>query len=359
MTPTSTTRDTTGSSNPEFVNARVRSRRAALFDDEDYRKLVRMGPGGIARFMEESEYETEINALASRHDGVDLIEYALNRNLAKHFDDLLRWSEGELHELIAKYLRRYDAWNVKTAIRGVYSGASPDEIRTDLIPAGELDDATIDRIVEADSIETIVEELDGTIFGDPLEAAFEAFEDEDVLVPLENAADRAFYSALLADVENGGHREGPLALYEEFLIAEIDFLNARNALRVTRSGADIDPEEYVIEGGELFGPDELRGVGGDLDQLLELLRDSDYGDDLSGALDDLRDADSLIEFEHALDAALLEYTDRLSNVYPVSITAVMSYVLAKTRETENIRAIARGKEVGLDQGRIEEELVIL
>ncbi|WP_248515425.1 V-type ATP synthase subunit C [Salinarchaeum laminariae] len=358
MTPTSTTRDTGGSSNPEFVNARVRSRRAALFDDEDYRKLVRMGPGGIARFMEESEYETEINALASRHDGVDLIEYALNRNLAKHFDDLLRWSEGELHEQIVRYLRFYDAWNVKTAIRGVYSGSSPEEIRDDLIQAGELDETVLDRIVEADSIEAIVEALEGTLFEEPLVAAYDQFENEEVLIPLENAVDRAFYSELLAEVDDTRQQEGPLALYQEFLVAEIDFLNARNALRVARSGADIDPDDYVIEGGDLFSADELRTIGGDPDQLVEILRDSEYGDELSGALDQLREADSLIEFEHALDAALQEYTDHLSNVYPVSITAVMSYVLAKRLEVENIRAIARGKEVGLDQQQIEEELVI-
>ena len=70
---------TSGSSNPEYVNSRVRARRAALFDEEDYRKLVRMGTGEIARYMEETEYETEINALGARHSGVDLIEYALNR----------------------------------------------------------------------------------------------------------------------------------------------------------------------------------------------------------------------------------------------------------------------------------------
>jgi len=359
MTATGTTRDTQGSSNPEYVNARVRSRRAVLFADEDYRKLVRMGTGGIARFMEESEYETEINALASRHDGVDLIEHALNRNLAKHFEDLLRWSDGRLHELIARYLRRYDAWNVKTAIRGVYSGAPPDDIRVDLIQAGDLDDTTMDEIVEAESIEAIVDALADTIFGPPLEAAYDEFEQHNLLVPLENAVDRAFYSALLADVENGRSREGPLALYVEFLTAEIDFLNARNVLRVARSGADIDPEEYFIEGGQLFTMDQLRSIGTDLDQLVEVVRESDYGEELSVALDQLEDAESLIEFEHALHVAELEYTDRLSNVYPVSITAVMSYVLAKTREVENIRAIARGREAGLSEERIEEELVVL
>ena len=45
-----------GASNYEYVTARVKARRAALFSRDDYRKLMRMGPGEIARFMEESEY---------------------------------------------------------------------------------------------------------------------------------------------------------------------------------------------------------------------------------------------------------------------------------------------------------------
>ncbi|ELZ22968.1 V-type ATPase subunit, partial [Natrinema limicola] len=61
----------------------------------------------------------------------------------------------------------------------------------------------------------------------------------------------------------------------------------------------------------------------------------------------------------ALDAALLEYSDTLSSIYPTSVSAVLSYILAKEREVENIRAIARGREVGLDENEIEEELVVL
>ena len=358
MTPANSIRGSQGSSNPEYVNARVRSRRAALYDDEDYRKLVRMGPSGIARFMEESEYETEINELGVRHSGVNLIEYALNRNLAKHFEDLLRWSDGRLHDLVARYLRKYDAWNVKTIVRGVYTEAAPEEIRADLILAGELDEPLLDALLEADTIEQVVDGLDGTLFGAPLRAAYEEYEAEGVLVPLENAIDREFYAHLLDDVRTEGVDDGPMALYVEFLLAEIDFLNARNALRLSRSGADVDPAEYFIEGGRLFTRSELRRLVENTDQLVDLIRQSTYGDELAGALGDLEAADSLIEFEHALDAALLEYADRLANVYPVSVTAVLSYVLAKEREVENIRAIARGREVGLDEDQIRRELVM-
>jgi len=349
----------TGASNPEYVNARVRGRRAALLGDEDYRKLVRMGPSGIARYLEESEYEAEINELGARHSGVDLVEYALNRNLARHFHDILDWADGRLHDLIARHLRNYDAWNVKTVIRGVYTDSDPAEIRTDLIRAGELDDDLLDTLSEAESIEEVIDLLDGTAYHGPLSDAYEEFEETSVLIPLENAVDREFYAHLLDDVSTEPGVQGPLDMYVEFLRAEIDFLNARNALRLARSGADVEPTSYFVEGGDLFTEAELRRLVSNPDELVEHVRESKYGEELSTALDELEDADSLIQFEHALDAALLEYTDHLANRYPVSITSVMSYILAKEREIENIRAIARGREAGLDEEAIERELVIL
>ena len=349
----------TGSSNPEYVNSRVRARRAALFDEEDYRKLVRMGTGEIARYMEETEYETEINALGARHSGVDLIEYALNRNLAKHFHDLLSWADGRLYTQIATYLRKFDAWNAKTAIRGVYSGASSEDIQTDYIRAGEFSENLLDQLAAAGSVGEIVELLEGTIFEEGLDEAYAEFEEQDVLVPLENAIDKTFYEHLLDGIDrNAVDRNSPQGLYLEVLQAEIDFTNIRNALRLSRTGTDLDPDEYFIEGGKLFERGELPGLVGNFEQLVERIRESTYGEDLEEALAKLEDADSLIQFEQALDAALLEYSDALSYTYPVSICSAISYVLAKEREVENIRAIARGREVGLSVEEIEEELVV-
>jgi len=349
----------TGSSNPEYVNSRVRSRRAALFDEEDYRKLVRMGTGEIARYMEETEYETEINALGARHSGVDLIEFALNRNLAKHFHDLLSWADGRLYTQIASYLRKFDAWNAKTAIRGVYSGATSEEIGVDYIRAGEFGESLLDQLAAAGSVGEIVELLEGTIFEEGLDEAFTEFEERDVLVPLENAIDKTFYEHLLDGIDAATiDRNSPQGLYLEVLQAEIDFTNVRNALRLSRTGTDLDPDEYFIEGGKLFERGELPRLVGNFDELVERIRESTYGDDLEAALAALEGADSLIQFEQALDAALLEYSDTLSYTYPVSICSAISYILAKEREVENIRAIARGREVGLSVEEIEEELVV-
>jgi V/A-type H+-transporting ATPase subunit C len=346
---------TAGSSNPEYVNARVRARRSALFADEDYRKLVRMSTAEIARFMEESAYEDEINALGARHSGVDLVEYALNRNLARQFDDILDWADGRLYDLIARYLRKFDAWNVKTVIRGIYSDASREEIESDLIRAGEFSDRLVSRLLDAGSIEEVIDVLDRTMFGPALAAAFDEYESSGVLVPLENAVDRVFYENLLSGVT----WDETTQQYRDLLTAEVDFRNARNALRLARSGAEIDPAEYYIEGGRLFGRAELASLASNTDELVQRIRDSTYGDDLSDALDDLEEADSLIAFERALETALLEYSSSLGSVFPLSVSPVVSYILAKEREVDNIRAIARAREAGLEPEQIEEELVIL
>jgi V/A-type H+-transporting ATPase subunit C len=150
-----------------------------------------------------------------------------------------------------------------------------------------------------------------------------------------------------------------MQLYTEVLAAEVDFSNARNALRLARSGADLDPAEYFIEGGTLFDEEQIQQLVRNQDQLVEFIRQSTYGEDLEAGLDALEEANSLIEFERALDAALLEYSGRLSNRHPLSICPVLAYVLAKEREVDNVRAIARGREAGLDAEEIEQELVIL
>jgi V/A-type H+-transporting ATPase subunit C len=316
-----------------------------------------MGTGEIARFMEETEYEEEMNDLGARYSGVDLVEFALNRNRAKHFDDLLRWAEGPLYDYIARYLRRFDAWNVKTVIRGLSSGADREEVETDLVRTGELSESRVDRLLDTNSVEEVIEVLDGTRFGPALEDAFEEYEESESLVPIENAIDRAYYESLLGDMP----AETDLAteLYVEFLRSEIDFRNLRNALRLARSGSSVDPGEYYIEGGRLFSANELGSLAENRNELIARLRDSVYGERLSEPLDDLEDADSLIGFERALEEVLLAYSNQLSQLYPLSVCPVFAYVLGKQREVGNVRAIARGREAGLGPDEIENELVVL
>lgn len=344
----------TESPNFEYVSARVRARKAQLFDEDDYRKLVRMSPNEIARYMEENGYDREINRLGARHSGVDLIEYALYNNMSETFHDIVGWSKGSLRKLVVSYLRKYDAWNVKTVIRGVYTDATEDEIRTDLIPAGELSEDDLDAAINSESVKQAVEALADTAFGDALEEALRDYKDEGVLLPLENAVDRVFYRRLLADAGEGS---GPEKVYREYLQAEVDLLNVRNALRAAESEA-VDLDDYFVEGGARFRREELQRLVGNREELVEALRASKYGGDITDAIDALEEGSSLVELDRALEELLIDFAQKMTYRYPNSVAPVISYILNKEREVDNVRGIARGKEVGMTVEEIEEEVMV-
>ncbi|MFB6283039.1 MAG: ATP synthase A1 subunit C [Halobacteria archaeon] len=343
-------------SNFEYVTTRVRVRKSKLFDDEDYRKLVRMQPNEIARFMEETEYGEEIDKLGSRHSGVDLIEYALHENMAKHFRDIVDWSKGDLRYLTLNYLRRFDAFNIKTVLRGIEADVDKQEIMNDMVPAGEFDEEFLEYLVDSESIEQVVDRLKGTVFGRGLEEGFRQYEEEGTLAPLETIVDHTYYEQLATreDVDE----MSPRGIYQDFLKSEIDIKNIRNALRAMES-QHVEIDDYFIEGGSRFDDKEaLKALTENTEELTNALRESEYGNILEEAIDALEDSDSLVEFDKALDKLLLDYSQRMTNQYPLSIAPVISYILNKRREVSNIRGIARGREAGLSTEEIEEEVVL-
>ncbi|MCK4810953.1 MAG: V-type ATPase subunit, partial [Methanosarcinales archaeon] len=62
--------------------------------------------------------------------------------------------------------------------------------------------------------------------------------------------------------------------------------------------------------------------------------------------------------EIGLDKYRLEYATQTSHYYPLSIVPIMDYILCKKNEVNNIRMIARGKEVGLPDDVIRSKLVL-
>ncbi len=328
--------------NYSYVVARVRSRKKFLLDEDDYQNLVRMGTNEIARFMEETEYEKEINELGARYSGSDLIERALYRNISRHFSDLLGWCEGELEDMVSNYLRRYDSWNIKTALRGIYTDSTDEEIRRDFIPAGVIDEK---RLLGHQEIEELIEELLDTIFGEPLNNSYMDFEETGLLTPLENAVSKTFYENIIKEQKQQGQAEPKQAYYEQ-ITSEIDLLNIRNALRASES---IPIEDYFVEGGTLTKEEINQAI-----QNTEALEDIlvEYGaEDIA---QEIRETGSLSKFDSKMDEILIEYGRKMSNKYPLSIAPIFSYILSKENEIKRIRAIAHGKEYGLSTEEIEE-----
>jgi V/A-type H+-transporting ATPase subunit C len=150
--------------NYAYAATRVKVRKSFLFTRETYLKLLQMSLPEISRFIEESKYKQEIDELATKYSGIDLLEYALNLNLARDMNTVQGFCQGELKGLISAYLMRWDVWNIKSILRGKFSGASDEEIRETLVPAGSIRQETLNELVKKPNVQDVVEGLPGTIF---------------------------------------------------------------------------------------------------------------------------------------------------------------------------------------------------
>ncbi|MGZ4916556.1 MAG: V-type ATPase subunit, partial [Halobacteriota archaeon] len=182
-----------GISKYSYATARVHAMKAKLYPTDTFKKILVMDLPEITRFIEESEYKDEVDVLARTYSGIDLLEFALHRNMAHTFRKLIDVTIGEPHYLIIEYLRRWDIWNIKTIIRGKSYGASDEEISRVLVPAGELSIDFLMNLIRKTGVQEVISSLEGTIYYKPI-ADIEYHES---LMKLEDELDKFYYRRMI------------------------------------------------------------------------------------------------------------------------------------------------------------------
>ncbi len=329
-----------------YITARVRAMKSKLIPVEMYPKFLNMEITEITRFIEESEYKKDVDELAKRYKGTELIEHALNQNIALTYRKLIEVSQNEAKFLITEYLRAWDIWNIKTILRGKFSGASEEEILESVVSAGQLRYRDLTELVKIGTIEGIIAALSKM----PYYPALAGYKGD--LAETENALDKRYYSRRIDSAKEAGNK-----LFLKFLRTEIDLKNLKNLFRMKRAGMEHDDiMKMVIPGGlELKEADLSRLAGMPLAEMVRSLEEYSYWEAISDISGELT---SLINIENRLDKYGLLYACRISYYYPLSILPVLDYILSKKIEVDNLRKIVRGKATLLPETIIKEHLVM-
>jgi len=308
-----------------------------------------MDASEIARYLEETQYKDEIDALSKDYSGTELIEHATFANLAKTYRKLLDVSIDEPQFLILEYLRRWDIWNIKTVIRGKFYGATDTEIMKYLVPAGELDAEFLDGLTKKGTVQEVISAFEGTDYSSAL-----AQYDGKNLASLENALDKLYYFRMERAV--GGTLSVGGGLLLKYVRREIDIRNLITLFRMNKAGVDAAIiQENLIPGGKLH--EELsRMAGQPFGEFLRGLEGYPFWSSISDIA--TADLDAMSRIEARLRAYLVRYAWALSNYHPLSILPVLGYMVSKDTEVSNIRKIVRGKEAGLPAELIEEQVVV-
>ncbi len=333
-----------------YGTARVRAMKMKLFPKETYPKLLVMALPELARFIEESEYKAEVDELARKYSGIDLIEFATHLNLARTFVKLAEMTMGEPHELIVEYLRRWDIRELKTILRGKMYGASDEEILRVLVPSGELSLEFLQNLVRKPSVEEVIAALQGTVYYDVIKD----IDYSESLTELEDALDK-FYFVRMVDLVS---KITGSSLYLGVVQMEIDVANLKTLFRLKKAGISGSRVlEYVIPNGlYLTSPEIEKMANAPFAEFVTLLRKYPYWDAISDIVTERME--SLSKIELRLDKYLNEHVWKTSTYHHLTVLPMLGYMLSKDTEVENIQAIARGKEARLSEEIIKDHLIL-
>ncbi len=226
------------------------------------------------------------------------------------------------------------------------------------MPAGAIGLQELNELLKKGTVTEVVDGLAGTIFYKPLVGALDDYNKTKTISTLENTLDRTYYENLMSIKLPGTKAD---ELFVNFMRREIDFTNLRTLFRLKRSGLEQDKiMGYLIPGGARLRMDDLRKLAQapGFDDFVNLLKEYPYWADISDAVDRYRETRSLNAVEIALYKQQIAFAERISHLYPLSICPILGYAVRKNVEVNNIRTIARGKEMSLSDEIIKDQLVM-
>ena len=353
-------------SNYAYANARVRVRRSKLLPRDTYPKLLKMDIPEITRFIEATEYGRDINDLAARFRGIDLLENSLNVNEERNYAEVRSFAKGPVGALVGRYLERFEIWNLKAILRGRFWGAPAEEVQRELLIENREDFEFYHDLMTAEGqgiqplVEALASDPKGAAFHKVLREVMARVPDDALLLQhFEDALDRAYYANLLATIPPG---DPDVDLFLQFLRKEIDVRNLSVLLRFEWRG---DPStrvlEFMMPGGLELDEGALRRLAEATDraELVERLKEFRIHEDIKEALAEAQQTNSLTPVLLALTRSLADFAQRFSYRNPLSVLPIINYLLRKHLEVRNLRAIARGKQSELTEEQIENLLVVI
>jgi V/A-type H+-transporting ATPase subunit C len=344
--------------NYAYATARVKAKKSLLLTKDNYPKLLMMDLNEIGRFLGETQYKVEMTELGSRFSGVNLIELGTYKNLARTYRTIISFCSGELRDIVAAYLRRWDVWNVKTIIRGKYSNASLEDIQEDLVPAGTMSEEYLKTLIAMDNPMDILAALGKKGELSVPDDVIATFEKTGSVAPVEDYLDKVYYTQLLETIRPTNK---PKTLFLSFVKREIDVANLRTLLKLKQAGLPLDKiRPYFIEGGHYLDVKELTRLASmeTFDQMVDDLSKLPFFEDIKEPLEKAKKNGSLNDVMLNLQRYLAKESEKFSHLYPLSVLPIIDYIIRKKIEVDNIRVIARGKASGLEPDVIKNLLVM-
>jgi len=343
-----------------YINARMRGMKSRLLDHHTLDNLI-LQPDldSLISELEKTAYRDDLIEARGRYSGMPCIEHALRNNFVRTFRKILDFSkEKEAGQYIRIFLHRWDLQNIKTILRGKNIHVTNEEILDCIIPAGELDEATLTELVRQPDPRAVIDLLAtwSIPYATPLTTAFPEFVKTGDLGMLECALDRYYYEDALRAVKTPTRNN---ELIRALLGIEIDVVNIKTILRMIRD--QVEPEEakkFLLPGGKELNAKMVDRLIAQkkIEDALAMLADTRYRFLATLPENSLKER-KISVIEKQMERYLVQQAAKSFLGDPLSVASLIGYFWAKYNEITNIRVISRCKTADFPVENLREELV--
>ncbi|PKL67547.1 MAG: V-type ATP synthase subunit C [Methanobacteriales archaeon HGW-Methanobacteriales-1] len=335
-----------------YPNARVRARVGRLFSEKQLSEILESD-----NLDEVQNYLRGFPEYAQYVDKYPL-EKALDAQLADTYDLVARIAPGDIKPVFRALLKKWDIRNIKSVITAKEVGLNSEKTMELLIPFGDLKD-DLGQLSEVNSVTDIITALEGTDYAKVLEDALPAYQNTQMVLPLEAALDKYYLENLLRASANPADDNS--SLVHIYIGSQVDITNLKIILRAKVDGLkydDISP--YMISNGYQIRDWKLKDLmeAEDVSAVVSAMEGTDYAPILSEALNGYTQTGSIASFEKDLDIYLTKMARNFAVKKPFGAGPMIGFLNRKENEIRNLKVIARGKrEANFPAAMIKEMLV--
>lgn len=348
---------TRGTTNYAYAVARVQAKRSRLIPTSEFEKVLKMDVPEITRYIQDSAYKAEVDELAAKFSGLDLLEAALTVNEERTYESIRHIVAGAGGAILNLFLDRYHYADLKTLLRGKAAGAKREELLREMVLENQQ---TYDLFAPllADDVRTasdVAAALDARggqardwanlLRKVPAGASLARYDD---------VLDKAYYDRLLTALE--ATKEKGVAEVLQFVRHEIDAVNLLNAARWVAAKETGDLSPFIVPGGKDLKVAQVIALSRakSLAEFAEMVGELKQFGDAKPAFEAAARSNRLAPLQAAVNRVHLADIDRLAHANPLSLIPILVFLVRKHREVATLRAVARGKAAGLSEDRLRE-----
>lgn len=323
----------------------------------DYENMLHLSSvSDFINFLSEREYREDFSTYSQNYQGLELLEAANNRHLARLNRFALSVTPQNGKDLIVSYLIKWDIQNLKTILVSKNLNYKVEQTELYLVSeknaplglfAGLMDFNDYKNLLGMDRIEDIVSYTLKFGYGKALLTYIEEYRKTNNLSSLLLSLDLYYYDLMREKFRFYTGSEGPIY---RFIRRTIDIKNIMTVLRFMEYSMEKDPKDYMLSGGSLSSQtmdDIMKSQS--VEEAVQKLKP--YVD-LAKGLDFYKRRGSLVGIEGELNRDVFWEFLEIFEMSSLSLNNIMAFLMRVEAEWKDVRTMALSKYYGIDEETI-------